>query len=195
MGKSREPIEKEKSKNKVLMSAQGLFFSRGYKNTSLQEIADELSIKPASLYYHFPDGKEQIYLGVLKMRLDEYRTQVEDLLKTHPEIDDFLLAFASWYIEQPTMNMEIISQMDMPFLTPRSRKQIMELVGQSIFAPLRIAFANSQKRLQSIDPMRMVGIYITMLNGMSNAIKQGYVSREKLADEFVKVMLYGILKK
>ncbi|WP_267423597.1 MULTISPECIES: TetR/AcrR family transcriptional regulator [unclassified Curtobacterium] len=47
-----------------------LFTQRGYEGTSLRDIADELGINKASLYYHF-DGKEGILQSLFEQRGDE----------------------------------------------------------------------------------------------------------------------------
>src|SRR5215467_9766289 len=52
--------------------ALSLFSSQGYEATSMQQIADALGIKKASLYYHFT-GKEDILRSLLVVRSDEAR--------------------------------------------------------------------------------------------------------------------------
>lgn len=52
-----------------------LFTQQGYEGTSLRDIADELGINKASLYYYF-DGKEAILRSLFEQRGDE----AEDLL-------------------------------------------------------------------------------------------------------------------
>lgn len=47
-----------------------LFTEQGYEATSLRQIADELGINKASLYYYF-DGKEAIVQSLLEQRGDE----------------------------------------------------------------------------------------------------------------------------
>ncbi len=34
----------------------------GYAAITLRDLAERLDIRQASLYYHFPDGKEQLYV-------------------------------------------------------------------------------------------------------------------------------------
>jgi AcrR family transcriptional regulator len=51
------------STQRVLDVAEGLFIDRGYHAITLRDIADELGIKQASLYYHFPGGKEELFHG------------------------------------------------------------------------------------------------------------------------------------
>jgi AcrR family transcriptional regulator len=71
-----------------------LFTEQGYEATSLRQIADELGINKASLYYYF-DGKEAIVQSLLDQRGDE----VEDVL--------------AWVREQPaspTVLVEAVSR-------------------------------------------------------------------------------------
>ncbi|MCF7832206.1 MAG: TetR/AcrR family transcriptional regulator [Candidatus Marinimicrobia bacterium] len=46
--------------DKIIEVAIRTFAERGYAGVSMREIADELSITKAALYYHFP-GKEEIF--------------------------------------------------------------------------------------------------------------------------------------
>lgn len=181
-------------KELILEKASDLFFIKGYKATSLQTLAEELGIKPSSLYYYYPGGKEEIYIYVLKSRLKSYEDQVFLLSETHKNIESFLKHFAYWFVMQPTMNMALISQMDMPYLTSKGKQIVTKTVQESIFSPLNKIISQYSTEMKKIETMRIVGIYITLLNGMSLSIKQGYVSPDRLVDEFMEIMLRGVLK-
>ena len=53
------------TRDEIQRAAAGLFFAQGYEATTVREIADELGIKSASIYYHYPD-KEQILFEVVR---------------------------------------------------------------------------------------------------------------------------------
>lgn len=155
----------------IIEKAEFLFFNNDYKATSLQEIGDSLDIKAASLYYHFPGGKEEIYLEVLKSRLEKYKSQLEEMKEKSDSLESFLKAFAHWFIAQPTMNMQLIAQMDMPHLSEKGKQLASFLVSTSIFSPLKSKLEQSRSDLRNFDPLRLVGIYLALLNGMSFAVK------------------------
>lgn len=56
-------------KDRIMTVAENLFFTNGFKSVTLNEICEVLEIKPASLYYHFKGGKEEIYIEVINIRL------------------------------------------------------------------------------------------------------------------------------
>jgi AcrR family transcriptional regulator len=55
---------------RILEAARALFADRGYAGTSMRDLAEELGMTKAALYYHFP-GKAQILLALVEPLLDE----------------------------------------------------------------------------------------------------------------------------
>ena len=63
------------TRSRAQQVALRLFTEQGYEATSLRQIAEELGINTASLYYHF-DGKEAIVQSLLDQRGDEVEALV-----------------------------------------------------------------------------------------------------------------------
>jgi AcrR family transcriptional regulator len=55
---------------RILDAARALFADRGYAGTSMRDLAEQLGMTKAALYYHFP-GKAQILLALVEPLLDE----------------------------------------------------------------------------------------------------------------------------
>ena len=62
----------ERSRRLVLDAALKLFSTRGYRGTSVREIAEKAGVSIGNLYHHFPD-KEAIF----RTLLDEYREMTD----------------------------------------------------------------------------------------------------------------------
>src|SRR4051794_15450164 len=79
-----------------------LFSERGYANTSLREIVDELGVIKAALYFHYKT-KEDIVSGILRdytdgvhFLLDEYERQTPTLAAREKLLRDFAALQARW---------------------------------------------------------------------------------------------------
>lgn len=70
------------TRDRILHAALALFAEKGYEATSMREIAEQLGMTKAALYYHF-DGKDAIV-----------RTLLAD-------IDDQVAVLVAWAREQP----------------------------------------------------------------------------------------------
>ena len=53
-------------REEILDAAAGLFVDRGFEGTSTREIAEAVGIRQASVYYHFPSGKDEILAELLQ---------------------------------------------------------------------------------------------------------------------------------
>jgi AcrR family transcriptional regulator len=58
-------------KEKILEAAYNRFLHYGYSKTTMNEIAGDLSMSKALLYYYFPD-KSRVYIDVMRKVADDY---------------------------------------------------------------------------------------------------------------------------
>lgn len=63
-------------KEKIIQSAVRLFMEKGYRATSIQDIADDCSIAKGSLYKFF-ESKEELFVSILKKRQQYMMDEVE----------------------------------------------------------------------------------------------------------------------
>lgn len=59
----RKEREKKQRQNDIINAAEKLFFSRGYDNVSMTDIADEVELSKATLYLYFKD-KESLFFAI-----------------------------------------------------------------------------------------------------------------------------------
>src|ERR1700750_1001215 len=78
-------------RDKILEAAYQRFLHYGYAKTTMNEIAGDLSLSKALLYYYFPD-KSQLYIAVMRKLAGEYIQNLENELK---QFDTLKEAFAA----------------------------------------------------------------------------------------------------
>ncbi len=59
----RKEREKERRRNEIIDAAEKLFFSRGYENVTMDDIAKEAELARGTLYLYFKN-KENIYIAI-----------------------------------------------------------------------------------------------------------------------------------
>jgi AcrR family transcriptional regulator len=81
MSKTESVTEREFKLQAIIEAAQNRFGIYGLEKTSMREIADDLGISKASLYYYFPD-KESLYKSVLEKEQSEFIERIKSSLET-----------------------------------------------------------------------------------------------------------------
>jgi AcrR family transcriptional regulator len=74
-------------KEKILEAAYQRFLHYGYSKTTMNEIAGDLSMSKALLYYYFPD-KSQLYIAVMRRVANEYLSNLADKVNTFTNLKD-----------------------------------------------------------------------------------------------------------
>ncbi|HEU5061483.1 MAG TPA: TetR/AcrR family transcriptional regulator [Kofleriaceae bacterium] len=74
-----EPISTNSRRDQLLAIAAGLFAEKGFKNTTVRDIADAAGILSGSLYHHF-DSKESMVDEILRTFQEELFGQYEEII-------------------------------------------------------------------------------------------------------------------
>lgn len=72
--------EKEQRRNYILDAAEKLFFSRGYDNVSMDDIANEVELNKATLYLYFKN-KESLFFTVVLRGIKILNAMIEEETK------------------------------------------------------------------------------------------------------------------
>lgn len=72
--------EKERRRNYILDAAEKLFFSKGYDNVSMDDIANEVELSKAALYLYFKD-KESLFFTVVLRGVRLLNAMIEERIK------------------------------------------------------------------------------------------------------------------
>lgn len=104
----------EATLKRILEASEHLFARRGFAATRMQDIADAVDIKRASIAYFFPD-KQRIYLTVIRMAAEALReTVVSRLPADSAPLERLQKAFEIWIrhlAERPNLFRIILRQM------------------------------------------------------------------------------------
>jgi len=192
-------IEKAGSdaRQRVLNTAEELFMKLGYNAVTLRDIANALQLKQASLYYHFPGGKEQLFIAVAGRAFDRHRQGMEAAVADAPtDLRSRLRAVAAWFESQPPINLMGMVHADMPALGAEEQVMLGEWAYRAMFTPLRTLFADAQQagEIRMVQPDLLAGFFLTLMDSLNHADgRVGAPPRQVMVDEVVTLMLDGLL--
>jgi AcrR family transcriptional regulator len=188
------------AKERVLIAAEKLFHDRGYNAVSMRDIADALEMRQASLYYHVPDGKEQLFVEVTERSLHRNLAGLNEAI-THaePNVAAQLKAAAQWFASQMPMKLLSMLETDMPSISPENAQKLTFLAYQSMFMPIARLFqkAIEQGEVRQMDPNALSGYFLSLMDGVSYSATAGFASDpiEQLIDDMIDVLLNGAYRR
>ncbi len=187
------------ARERVLDVAERLFAQRGYTAVTLRDIAAELGMRHASLYYHVPGGKEALFEEVTTRTLTRHANGIEQALTTAPPIlEAQLLALTDWLVTQPPMDLLRMSFSDLPAISPERAARLSELAYQALIKPVEEVLRQAHQRGEVADhnlPMvagLLLGTIQSLFAAPANLVGDPAQLRA-MAHEAVRVLLVGLL--
>ncbi len=185
------------ARERVLQTAEKLFSERGYAAVTLRDIANALNIKQASLYYHAPGGKEELFVQVTERGLERHRQGLEAAISdAGGNLRQQLRAAARWLLSQPSINYGRMLQSDMPAISEKEAERLRVSAFMSLIAPLQKAFQ------QGVPPdsvafnksVHLAGAFLAIIEGLQNLPMSflGDEPKTAMADFLIDTWLDGL---
>jgi AcrR family transcriptional regulator len=184
-------------KNRILDTAAHLFHERGYKSITMRDIAAEVGIRQPSLYYHFPQGKEELFVEVTRQAFKQHqRGLTHAIASADPDLQSQLLAVSEWFASRPPLHLLSMMHTDMPELSDEHRRHVFETASETVFQPIAAIFSRAAtfQEIHPVDPHLLAGTFLAMLDGFAQAEQGnlGGLSRQEMARQMIPVLLNGL---
>jgi AcrR family transcriptional regulator len=189
----REPSD---ARQRVLDVAERLFMQHGYAAITLRDIAEALGMRQASLYYHFPEGKEQLYVAVVQRVFARHRAGMEAAIAQGGKtLAGQLAALASWFASQPPLNLLGMTHADFSALSEANMQALSYGGYEALFTPLRQMFraAQERKEIRPLEPDLLAGCFLALIDSASVIRRQPTIQpRAQMVDEMISILLDGL---
>jgi AcrR family transcriptional regulator len=80
----RKERERQRRQREFLTTAEEVFARKGFYSTTIQEISEKSEFAVGSIYHMFRN-KDEIYLALLEMRMEEYLSLLEESIKDYSD--------------------------------------------------------------------------------------------------------------
>jgi TetR/AcrR family transcriptional regulator, cholesterol catabolism regulator len=183
-------------RDRVLNVAEQLFSDRGYKAVTLRDISEELGIRQASLYHHFPGGKEELFIEVTERAMLRHADGMSEAIEDAPEdVEEQLRAITRWMLSQPPIDMARMVRSDMVEIDDAQRQRLMQIALRSLLLPIEAVFdqAIEREQLRYHGHSRLLASsFLSILEAIHVSVRFSSRPAEEMADEMIDVLLNGL---
>ena len=141
--------------NTILEKAKCLFIEHGYHALSMREIAEEVGVSKAALYYHFKD-KEELFIAILIKDLDIMGGEIDNIQATSKSSSEMIVKFIEHVLTQPAEQRAVIrlGTQEISQLSAESRNKFNETYHQKFTGKVQEIFQSGMKNAEfkSMDP-------------------------------------------
>ena len=177
----------------------------GYRGLSLLEVAREVGISKPSVYYHFPEGKEQLFVAIAHRSLRRVREGMERAMSGAGGGATKLRAAAVWLMTQseegnPLKELDDVSR----FVDERHQEALTEGFQDSCYGPIRreISSAIESGEFREGDPDFLTWSFLGLASGMLDVERTTFNSPalhtfqggDDVAERMINLFLNGVLQ-
>ncbi len=152
----------------IIETAQKWFGLYGIEKTSMREIADDLKLSKASLYYYFPD-KESLYIAVVEKEQNEFLTLVSESITKGADPEDILrnysvkrLSYFRTLLNLSRLRLDTYS--DLKPVIKETRRVFREKEKEILLKIFRMGIKKGI--FQTDDPDRSASLFLEILKGL-----------------------------
>jgi AcrR family transcriptional regulator len=188
-------MEISPAREKLLAVAEQLFMEHGYAAVTLADVAGAVGIKQASLYYHVPGGKEQLFAEAVRFGLQRHQRALQLAIETSgANLEDRLVGIITWYLNQPPVNFSRMLMTDLGLITPALADQLRDEVRLISFMPLVAMFTEAQHsgQMRSVNPFTVTGMLLGLLQSVHTARGAMHADPDVVSKELADIFLRGI---
>ncbi len=190
----------------ILQAAQKRFDHYGVAKTTMNEIAADIGMSKASLYYYYPD-KESLFLAVVQKEMDEFLELLTESTKRNEKASKKLKSYIS-IRHSYFKKLVSIAKMDELLLT--SMKSSYEAYKENLTAKekelINLIFQQGIKEgeFESFNTKAYADLFVTAMQGLRIAIihkkklietkEEDYEAAEQYQKQLITIFLKSITK-
>jgi AcrR family transcriptional regulator len=187
-------LPQNETRTRILEAADELFSRRGYAAVTLRDIASEVGMRHASLYYYAPGGKEQLFVEVMERNLRQHRTGIgQAVADAGHDLRAQLIAVAHWLLQQPPLDFARMAHADLQAL-PQEHADRLARLAYAVHEPIIAAFEAARERgdIRFADADLAALSFVSVIQGL-HAVPAGYTggSLSPVVQRVVGMMLDG----
>jgi len=187
--------ESSEARERVLEAAAKLFRERGYLGVSMNDVAQALNMRKASLYYHVPHGKDQLFAQVTVRTLAKFSEGLHEVIDAAPlNLESQLLAIADYVLLQPPMDSVRLYRSDLPALPENAAQTLMMVANTALIMPVTeiVASASLRGEIKDVDSKMIAATFMVAVESLHEQSRYRGMDKDELARGMVSLFMNGL---
>lgn len=172
MADIKSSSDRNEKVKQILEVSQKRFGLYGIEKTSMREIADDLRLSKASLYYYFPD-KESLYIAVVEKEQKEFLRSIAERISSIEEPEQLLLEYSGTRLIyfRTLLNLSRLRLDSFPTLKPVFKESLKNFREKEKEIIQKILEKGKRKGIFNVnDTEKMASLYLDLLKGLRSPL-------------------------
>src|ERR687893_1723461 len=203
-GRQRKPgAGVSPTRERIMDVAEAHLGEAGYLGVSLEEVAREVGVSKPALYYHFPQGKEELFVAIAHRALAHHREGLERAMAAHDSAADKLRAVARWLMSEGNQEHPMDELRDLGrFVGEQHQVELAEGFFGSLYGPIHRAVSSGVEsgEFSENSPELLTWAFLSLLSGMLRvhnasagpSLPEATRTAEGMADSTVNLFHNGV---
>ena len=175
----------------ALSTANAMLHEHGYLGVSMEEVAEKIGVTKAALYYHFPQGKEQLILEIAESEIAKDTKGIEEAITTGKTTRKKLENIATFVFTQHRQTSRILRDA-MRFMPGEHQKRIYSMFYEQHYKRV-LAVINQgvrRKEFRRHDTEKSAWAFMGLLSEMNSP--EPNLDKKELATFVVDLLIKGL---
>jgi AcrR family transcriptional regulator len=187
-------------RTEILYEAAHVFIEKGYRASSLEDVAEQFGFKRQAIYYYF-SSKEELLYEILSYTMDVHEATMAEVLASTTEPEERLLGLVRAQVQDITTRetdgeFSILIDTEIHELTEGHRRKINRRRRKSLDIQRGLLVELGRRgRLRELDPSVAALSLQSMVTGVARWFRRdGPMTAEQVADELTRIAAGVLLK-
>lgn len=185
------------TRDEIIETAAQVFRQKGYHGASMEDVAQAVNLKKASLYHHFT-SKQEILLEILDRALQLLLEKISAITSQNKSADEKLRLMIRQYLQILAENVDLAAVLLFEHRALERRQHARHIPNRDKFESLWkdvITEGVNKKIFQCDDPPMAVRALLGQMNWTITWYSpDGGKSIDQIADDYSNLLLNGLLK-
>lgn len=181
----------DSTRDLALNVAETLLHDHGYRGVSMEGVARGAGIKKASLYYHFPGGKDELMLAVTERLLAHYEAGFQAAIASTDTVMGQLHALAAWIFSSDQVTQHTLRE-SMQYMPHEHQAQVSQGFYRGLYGRVQALLEAGVARgeLRAHDTALSAWAFMGLLSELGDA--EHPARRPDLAERLVDLLVRGL---